>query len=406
MNRLFVLVILLFCTSSLFAQLDKKLYYSNVSIDSLNQKKLLFELDNISFFKDNEYKASIQKGYSLPGFWLQPKLVYYPLKNLKLEVGAHFLRYWGAFSYPYGAYMGIAEWNKDHYQKGFHALPWLRAQVDFGQWSIVFGNIYGKSNHRLITPLYSNELNLTADPEAGLQILHSSKYIDLDVWIDWKDFIFQQDTHQEVFFVALSSRFKFNEEEKPFHFYAPLQVIAQHRGGEIDTIVTNSVQTLINGAVGVGGVWNVNHRILKRVGVEADFTCSFQQAGHLWPCDSGTGYLINAYSDLRDFRVKAAWWMNRDFISLMGNPFYSALSSNDKSTLFHSPEMCYVGLEYAKTIAKGFSIGADFDFFLHLPFDHIQPNGERKHESLTNSFSAGAYLRVNPSILIKNFQKK
>lgn len=67
-------------------------------------------------------------------------------------------------------------------------------------------------------------------------------------------FYLQEDIHQEAFTVGLSTRFKFNDPDSRFHFYAPLQVLAQHRGGEIDTILTNSVQTLMNGAVGIGSV--------------------------------------------------------------------------------------------------------------------------------------------------------
>ena len=37
--------------------------------------ELSVELDNISFFKDNEYAGTVMKGYSLPGMWLEPKVV-------------------------------------------------------------------------------------------------------------------------------------------------------------------------------------------------------------------------------------------------------------------------------------------------------------------------------------------
>ena len=150
MRKWILLLTWIGCTFSAVAQLDTKLYRSETKIDSLDQGKWLVELDNITFFKDNEYAGRLQKGYTLPGFWLQPKLVYYPLSNVKLELGAHLLRYWGSDRYPDGTYQGIADLNSPTYQKGFHALPWLRAQVDFGNWSLVFGDIYGKSNHRLV----------------------------------------------------------------------------------------------------------------------------------------------------------------------------------------------------------------------------------------------------------------
>ena len=66
----------------------------HVAADKVRQ--LSVELDNLSFFKDNEYSGKVVKGYSLPGFWVQPKLIYYPLTRVKLELGAHLLVYHGA----------------------------------------------------------------------------------------------------------------------------------------------------------------------------------------------------------------------------------------------------------------------------------------------------------------------
>lgn len=388
------------CTAG--AQLDAKLYHSETKIDSMNQGKWLVEVDNITYFKDNEYDGKLQKGYSLPGFWLQPKMVYYPLPNVKLELGAHLLHYWGAFNYPYTAYQGIAEWDSPTYQKGFHALPWLRAQVDLGKWSLVFGDIYGKSNHRLVEPLYSSELNLTADPEAGLQVLFSSRHFDMDVWLDWQSFIFRNDVHQEAFLLGLSSRLKLNEEESSFHAYMPLQVMVQHRGGEIDTIHVNSVQTYLCGAIGAGAYWNLPHPVVKRVGVEADFVYSWHETVLNW----GKGYYLKAYTDLKDLRVKAAWWTNNYYVPLLANPFFNTMSVDEPGTMFDSTGMFCLGLEYARRLGAGITLGADADFYLHKQYRRAALGEDWSIRPMSYSFSAGAYLRVNPSILIKQFKKE
>ena len=97
------------------------------------------------------------------------------------------------------------------------------------------------------------------------------------IWIDWQRFIFLDDTHQEAFTVGLSTRFKLNAPSSTFHCYIPLQILAQHRGGEIDTIRESSVQTLMNGAVGAGVTWNIDRRILKRVNVELDAAGYYQR---------------------------------------------------------------------------------------------------------------------------------
>ncbi|MDQ9805374.1 hypothetical protein RFX75_00845, partial [Acinetobacter baumannii] len=73
----------------------------------------------------------------------------------------------------------------------------------------------------------------------------------------------------------------------------------QHRGGEQDTLFTNSVQTLMNGALGAGITWNTDCRVLKRFNVEADFVGYYQQAGKLWGYDNGIGFYAAAYADLK-----------------------------------------------------------------------------------------------------------
>ena len=156
----------------------------------------------------------------------------------------------------------------------------------------------------------------------------------------------------------------------------------------------------MNASVGVGGVWNIAHRVVNRIGMEADFALSYQQAGELWPFDSGTGFYVRTYADLKDFRVKAGYWRCHDFVSLMGSPFYGALSFKDEGTLFHSPQMAILGLEYARSLGHGFSIGADVDVYCHLKGNKTTAEGEYLPTSSATSFSAGVYLRVNPSFLL------
>ena len=385
--------------------INNLVFKSDYRIDPNKKGELLFELDNINFFKDNEYSTSVMKGYSLPGLWVQPKLVFYPLQNIKLELGAHLLRYWGANEYPNMAYKDIANWKGGYNQKGFHLYLLFRAQLALSKSvNIVLGTLYGGANHNLIEPLYSPELNLTADPETGLQVLYNSRFLDLDMWVNWESFIFRDDVHQEAFTVGLSTRMKLNSPESRFHFYVPVQGLAQHRGGEIDTIRTNSVQTLMNGAAGVGAVWNINHPIFKNVNLELDGVGYYQQAGKLWPFNSGAGLYARASADIYDFRVKTSYFACHNFISMFGLPFYGAVSTKEEGVTYKNPGTLYWGVEYAHSFGKGFSLGIDLDIYIKLLCHKI--GGEYKFpqdDGPSTSFSAGIYLRINPSFLLKKF---
>ena len=126
MKQSILFAALLLCASAASAQVEEKVYRTDYAIDTARVRTLWVELDNLSFFKDNEYTSEFMRGYTLPGLWLQPKAVYYPLKNLKVELGLHALIYSGANKYPSMAYRDIAYWKGNQYQKGAHLLPYFQ----------------------------------------------------------------------------------------------------------------------------------------------------------------------------------------------------------------------------------------------------------------------------------------
>lgn len=390
---------------SVKAQMVERLCRTDYEIRPERQGELSVELDNISFFKDNEFAGSVINGYSLPGMWLQPKAVFYPLANMKLELGMHALIYSGAYKYPNYAYHDIAIWKGTQYQQGAHLLPYFRAQLALSRVNLILGNLYGGENHRLIEPLYNPELNLTADPEAGFQVLCDLKRWHFDAWINWQSFIFESDTHQEAFTVGLSSLVRFNKPEARFHYYLPVQMTIQHRGGEQIADNKRPVQTLANGAIGAGMVWNVQRKVLKQVNVEADLLGYYQESGKLWPFDKGYGVYAKAAVDLGNYiRVKGGYFACRDFISLFGSPYFGAVSMKTEGAVYENPRTCFLSVEYSRTFAKHYAFGAKGDLYYVLPGTMKQASGERVAEGGMANFSFGVYLRVNPSFLIKKFQ--
>lgn len=387
------------------AQLNEHVFYSDHRIDPEKKGDLYLSVDNLSFFKDNEFDGPMQDGYSLPGFRLTPKLVFYPLKNIKLEAGAYLLKYWGADRYPSSEpYRVLPSWNSSSYQNGFHALPFFRAQIALSeQVDLVLGDLYGGTDHRLIEPLYNPERNLTADPEAGLQLLYDSRFVSLDAWANWESFIFQDSPHQEAFTFGISARAKLNRETSKIHFYIPLQIVMQHRGGEIDTITTSSVQTWANLAGGVGAVYRINAGVLKQIDLQLAAAYYAQQAGDVLPFDNGHGFYARLAADIYDFRVKVAYWKCKDFITLLGSPFYGALSTSNGGTA-EKPGCFYFGVEYCRTFGRDYALGIDVDVFRQSsPVFRVPDNGDIKSMSAL-SFSAGVYFRAHPSILLKKFK--
>ena len=389
-----------------YAQLADKLFTTDPQIDSLQKGKLSVEVDNLSFYKNNEFASTVQKGYTLPGFWLQLKAVYYPLSNLKVEAGVHSVWFWGAMRYPAIAYKDIPTWSGRDYSNNVHLLPHFRANLALSDnVNIVLGDIYGGSNHHLIEPLYNPELNLTSDPEKGLQILYKTKWLDLDLWADWLSFIYNLDTHQEAFVTGGSARFKLNSPESRFHKYLLLQGLIHHKGGEIDT--TNTfVQTVMNGVLGAGLKWNVNGNVIDYVNVEFDMAGYTFPKGHSSYFKQGRGIYSKVSMQMKDFNLSTSYWSCRDFVSLFGSGFYSSISSKEEGMLYYRPKMLHIGADYTRSLGKGFVFGINAEAYYYLSGKMYSAEDGVYQPSAFGSnanFSMGVYMRINPSFLIKQY---
>ena len=306
MKRAATSLIVCLIVQSLCAQMWDQLARSSYRIRQSDLRALRVEVDALTFFRDNEYSSKLTKGYSLPGLWLEPKLVYTPLSQIELELGAHALIFNGANKYPCYVYHDVGRWKGSQHQHGAHALPWLRAKADFRHLTVVMGDIYGGQNHRLSIPLWNAEANLSQDPEMGFQLLWDRNKIGtsgiwdchMDTWLNWQSYIFEEDSHQEAFTVGSAWKVGFLSPWSKVRWYMPLQLVIQHRGGEQDT-TSMGVQTLCNASVGLGMHWYPTTRTVKRVNAEASVLATYQQSGTLWPFDTGVAYHLTAGADFR-----------------------------------------------------------------------------------------------------------
>lgn len=401
--------LLLLTTANAKAQvsthIDSLLFENSHHIDSASCGELRLNFDALCFFRDNEYKGCLSKGYTLPGYRLQPTVSYQPLKNLRVEVGVSMLHYWGANKYPNLNYSDIATWKGDQTQTGFHLLPFFNVQLAVSRnFNLILGNIYGGANHRLIEPLYNQENTLSADPEMGVQMQWQTKPLDFDVWVNWESFIFDKDTHQEAFTFGLSTRFKANRPERRTHVYFPLQVAMQHRGGEINPDAEQrQVKTWMNAAAGVGVTIHTDNSILTRLNAEADVAYYRQMTGALLPFDNGKGVYLKAEADIWRFCLRGAYWDSSKFISIFGNPLYGSVGIHNRDFQMQRNRTVCAQLSYAQELGKGFSWGVQADVFNTLPTDDFVIGDKVYNNNNKVSLAAGIYLRVKPSFLLKKF---
>jgi hypothetical protein len=383
--------------------IQESLFTDSYELTSKKESKLEVSIDNISFLRNVETDGDIRKGYTLPGFRMNPRIVYNPAPIVRLEAGLSLLKFWGADKYPNYAYRDIAEWKADGYQFGFHLLPFFRAQVQpIPQLNIVFGNIYGGSNHNLIKPLYNKELNLTADPELGAQILYNSRVAHLDTWINWESFTFKNDTHNEAATFGVSACLHLTNPQSFFYFGIPVQALWVHRGGEID-VVRGNVTTLANGSTGLQFGFNFNHPVFKSLGVNVmgigykdfspeEISLPFHQGWAFYSCLDAR--IWNTYLNL-------AFWRSGNLLSIFGNPVFGNVSNTIDGRTFPRTMVLNPELKYEQELGRGFYLGADWECYYNPKL--IAYRNSIYVEKISKSFawSAGLYLRINPSIVLK-----
>ena len=374
------------------AQTWDSISVSHPRVDTARTGQLRAEMDALVFFQNNEYSSPAVEGYTLPGAWLQPRLTYTPLPRLRIEAGAHLLFFNGATHYPNYAYHDIARWKAGQYQSGVHALPFLRVQADFQRLSLVMGNIHGAQSHGLILPLYNPEQNLSADPEAGVQLIYDSRRAHADLWLNWQSFIFNLDTHQEAFTVGLNYTPRWNGGgDGTVDWETPVQLIGQHRGGEIDATNTG-VQTVWNAAAGVRATWRPYAQgALNSLRAEANALFSYQQTGDLWPFAAGFAWHAALRGRLWGHMGAEVGYFAapRRFANLYGSPFFSTLSVKTDGLTFDGARTAYATVSYDHGFGRNYHLGAQLDVYA------TSAGG-----ATSTPFGFGVYFRVSPSFRV------
>ncbi len=401
-RHLILYAILFSFSPAVFSQENKQdgLFMDNYQLYPENNGLFGLSIDNLSFFKNNESDGDIFDGYSLPGFRFQPRVYLYPTSFVKLEAGVSLLKFWGAEKYPCYAYQNIAEWKADNYQYGFHILPFFRAQIQpVKQINLVLGNLYGGSNHQLIEPLYNPELNLTADPECGIQFLYNSPIATADLWINWESFTFKKDTHNEAFTLGTSAALNITPESSFFHMSLPFQMLGVHRGGEIDT-VEYCLTTMINAATGLNLKFNTN-RLLKDISLQLMVAGYNAPKGEKLFYTKGWAIYPNISATIWNIKLNAGWWRSSNYINIFGNPVFENISLTLDGRVFPKTDVLNGKVSYEQPFGNGVYLGADMELFYNPQLKAYNPPYDivgKYSKSLNYSF--GVYLRINPSIVL------
>ena len=269
---------------------------------------LRISLNAFTFFKDNEYFNKIVDGYTLYGTQLNPQLVYYPTKDLRLEGGV-FL--WKDFGNP------VLK----------QVRPTFRATWTKGKQQIILGNIRPHLHHNYIEPMFNFERVMLNPLEEGIQFRYNGTRLQVDQWVDWQRQQYRYSNFQEEVAGGISSSYRTSRDGSRWHVAIPFQFTAIHNGGQIDTL-DKPLKTAFNEALGIEARYKLTGRNVQAVRFSG-YVLGFQDYSFTrgqFPFKYGRGLYLNTTLETRYADVMLSYWQGSRFISPLGGDFYQSAS--------------------------------------------------------------------------------
>ncbi len=368
LNQKLVFTILLLLVSIVaFSQEGSTIYVSDEPFNPKSTGNLSLAFDNLNFFKNNEYKSNYVTGYTLTGTWIRPKLLFYPDKKLRFEVGGQILKYTG----------------RDEYK----LYPWFAVVYKPAKnLSFRMGNLNSDQNHGLSEPLMDPEHFITDQPEAGIQAKFKNHRLNADLWIDWQKMIFQGDPFKERFVFGIVSDLTLFETEN-LTISLPISFNGYHEGGEIDT-APGLAQTHIAVSEGI----KVNNKFEGPFFRSWYFESSIYQSTYpegetALPSKNGSAFHLRSGVTSGCGTLVAGYWHSNRFFAPLGMPLYQNAALNQPKTIDQN-SLCTVSYIYDHKIFNQSKFGFVFNMFYNTSTQKISNN-------------AALYLMVNFSVLFR-----
>jgi hypothetical protein len=360
-----ILIVLL--SLSTFAQEGSRAFVSDEKMDQNATGNLYLAIDNLNFFKNNEYKSKYVDGYTLAGMWIRPKLSYYPDKKLRLEIGGQVLAYSGRDDYK------LFPWFSVLYAPAKHV-------------SIRMGNLNQDRNHALAEPVMDSEHYFRDRPEFGIQGKYNNERFNADLWIDWQKVIFKGDPFKESFVFGTVADFTLFENEKR-KLSLPISFSGLHEGGEIDN-APGPAQTHIVVSEGLKYEYETGGTLIKSGLLQGSFlqsTYPFQETA--LPGKSGIAFFIQTAMITDYGTFLSGFWHGNRFFTPLGSPLYQN-GAIGQEAFINKVNFFVFSYRYDRKIFDQSKFGFTSDMFYNPSLNKL-------------SNSAALYLMINLSFLCR-----
>ncbi len=338
-SRIFYKTILLgtslfFTYISGWAQINESYKYAYANFDTSATGNLYFRLEINNFVKNNEYFGEYTEGRTLPGYSVQPSLMYYAGKNVRIKIGAHILKYNG---------------DKDFSE----VFPIVSAHVKLGkQWDMILGNIRGNVQHRLIEPLFNPESVFLKPDESGVQFLYNSPKLWFDAWVDWEQFIFKGDSIPEKFTSGLSLDYRLTNPQSAIDVSIPVQLTTFHLGGQVSDYKTESY-SLFNTVSGIKLSRDLGSGFFQKIGLHTYYlTYSELTEARGLPFTKGHAIYPTGLLTYKRGEFMLGYWHSENYFALKGSPLFWSISDYNLGYYNKNRHIVTSKFTYNKNILK------------------------------------------------------
>lgn len=362
-QRVFISIICSILFNSVYSQYDNSFFDADKYEKDIDSSQIQWHVDNLNYFRNTEYTSLVDKGSTYAGFHLIPNMQYQFNKNATIY-GGLFLRY-------------------DFGNPNVKTLePYIKFKYKLWGHDLIFGNLEGPLQHKIIEPAVSYELAITDRTEQGIQVKRENKRIEYDFWIDWKTMIYENDPFNEVFYGGLNLYYHpiMNEQTK---LSINAQGITEHAAGEIDkSLFPNEFE--YNYALGL--------ELSQKTGQHSSIFLSGHQAYYYDHSGkqinfmrNGSGLLLVGRFRHKELDIVATYWNAINYQSPVGDPLYFTVGRrNSIMNPFTLREMVSLRFSNEIVLSKNLSFLNRLAFIYnmdHTRFDVVMENYLRWHFS-------------------------
>ena len=344
MKNLIIFSFLLLLSYASYSQDIWVKYNNHKSTEKSDTGVFVFNPYSTAFFDDKEFTSNIKKGYTHPGYFLQPMIKYQPNKRSRFSAGFHTMYFAGA----------------DSVEK---IVPIVSLEVKLIEGlEMILGSIHSKQMHFLPEPIFKPERLYINQPEVGVQFLTNTEKIKLDSWTNWERYIKNGSPFQEVFTMGFSGIAKPSSFDDRSGLLINFFGIGVHHGGQIDS--TNlPVNTTIN--LGAGFSYSFPIKTGKSVfGLDiTGFLSSDKSPNPTSKYQNGNAVYPKIFIESETFRGEIGYFHATKFVNPRGEELFGSYSTVNSTFDSDIRNLYTAKFIYSVEVAKGFNLGARFDTY-------------------------------------------